>query len=71
MATPKTLKEITEEKAKSIIGKHPEGRWEGIPFVNGDFVYEGRATKWGRRYEMIRVLNYCGRGSYEHGVVSC
>ena len=68
MAIPKTLKEITKEKALSIIKKHPEGSWEGVP-MNSDFVYEGRMTKCGyRRNEMIRVSNLCGREICEHGV---
>ena len=70
MAIPKRLKEITKDKALSIIKKHPEGSWDGVP-MNSDFVYEGRMTKYGyRRLEMIRA--YKGyKETYEWGVCSC
>lgn len=70
MAIPKTLKEITKEKALSIIKKHPEGSWEGAP-MNSDFVYEGRMTKYGyHRMEMVRASTGF-REVFEHGVCSC
>lgn len=66
---PKSLKKISKEEALSIINKHTEGHWEYEPF-NSDFVYEGRKTKYGKRYEMIRANNICGRISFEHGICS-
>lgn len=70
MATPKRLSPISREKAESIVKRHPEGHWEGVPW-NSDFVYEGRLTKYGyHRYEMIRAFTSNIYNSYEHGVVS-
>lgn len=66
---PYSLKEISKEKALSIINKHKEGYWEYAPF-NSDFVYEGKDTKYGKRYEMIRANNICGRVTFEWGICS-
>jgi len=72
MAVPKTLKAIDEKKANSIINKHTKdgtGEWEYGAYES-DFVYEGRQTKYGKRYEMLRPFTYCGKTTWEHGVCS-
>lgn len=66
MAIPKTLKEISAEKAQALIDKHTRagtGEWESSP-NHSDFVY-----KSGNGYKLLRPPCWAG-GQWETGVVS-